>query len=490
MNGGVLTLTGVVVGPNQVAGNGGGLNATASAVTILRRVLFAENQATQLGGGMDVAGVVSAENVTFSSNSASGGGGMSSTASMALNNVTLAQNTASPGPGILVISSQTTVSNSLFSTGGGCAVVGGNMLSFGFNIATDTSCTALTANGDRRGVAVALGALGNNGGETRTHSLLNPATNPAVDGGNPATPLDGASGRCVAVDQRNQARPRDGNGDGNARCDVGAVEIQTTGTFDLKLPNERVSIGNPAPVTFSWTVPEPLVWRDLEWLSLRLLDEKGRIVFWVRWTEADDRFALLDADGNEVASGVNGSNTVLQTAYVSLNLKDVRVDGSGPTGQTVTLFLPLNFADAAADQTFTVQVAARGDDGSEDPFVVAGKIGVGPPAPRGVPDDDSDEDKPGGPERPRRPTEEQREQGQRTNRSGLDDHRTEGNVVALDKDATPPTVTIAARDGLIVLELHGEAKTVTVKVGDYVTATGEKIHEHRYEIESLSIEKP
>ena len=38
-------------------------------------------------------------------------------------------------------------------------------------------------------------------------------------------------------------------------------------------------------------------------------------------------------------------------------------------------------------------------------------------------------------------------------------------------------------------ELHGEAATVTVRVGDYVTATGEKVHEQLYDIDSLSVEK-
>jgi hypothetical protein len=40
-----------------------------------------------------------------------------------------------------------------------------------------------------------------------------------------------------------------------------------------------------------------------------------------------------------------------------------------------------------------------------------------------------------------------------------------------------------------VLRLTGEARTVTVTVGDYVVATGEKVNEQLYDIDSLSVEK-
>jgi hypothetical protein len=68
--------------------------------------------------------------------------------------------------------------------------------------------------------------------------------------------------------------------------------------------------------------------------------------------------------------------------------------------------------------------------------------------------------------------------------AGLDNYRTGGNVV--DTDADPPSVVVGTRDGLVVLNLHGEATTVKVSAGDYVTAEGEKVTEHLYEIESLS----
>jgi hypothetical protein len=48
----------------------------------------------------------------------------------------------------------------------------------------------------------------------------------SIDRANPATPLDGRSGRCTATDQRGLPRPTEGDGDGTARYDPGAFETQ------------------------------------------------------------------------------------------------------------------------------------------------------------------------------------------------------------------------------------------------------------------------
>lgn len=58
-----------------------------------------------------------------------------------------------------------------------------------------------------------LSPLANNGGFSETYAL--PADSPA---------LDAAVGSCSSHDQRRIARPRDGDGDGVARCDLGAFE--------------------------------------------------------------------------------------------------------------------------------------------------------------------------------------------------------------------------------------------------------------------------
>jgi hypothetical protein len=75
--------------------------------------------------------------------------------------------------------------------------------------------------GDTIGEDPLLGALGDHGGFGETH--LPAAGSPAIDTGNPAGCSD-ENGVMLEADQRGAARPVDGDGDADARCDRGAVE--------------------------------------------------------------------------------------------------------------------------------------------------------------------------------------------------------------------------------------------------------------------------
>ena len=70
-------------------------------------------------------------------------------------------------------------------------------------------------------LAQILGPLKNNGGPTQTLALV--AGSPAIDAGNPNGCQDN-SGALLQTDQRGFPRNVDGNSDGTARCDIGAVE--------------------------------------------------------------------------------------------------------------------------------------------------------------------------------------------------------------------------------------------------------------------------
>ncbi|MEM7139927.1 MAG: choice-of-anchor Q domain-containing protein [Actinomycetota bacterium] len=78
------------------------------------------------------------------------------------------------------------------------------------------------------GVDPLLGPLQDNGGPTSTRAPL---------AGSPA--IDAATGTCPATDQRGETRPRDGDGDGAATCDIGAVEVET---LVAACPSETVAI--------------------------------------------------------------------------------------------------------------------------------------------------------------------------------------------------------------------------------------------------------
>jgi hypothetical protein len=94
--------------------------------------------------------------------------------------------------------------------------------SFGSNIASDVSCF-LTHDTDLQNSNPRLNSLSDNGGPTKTHSLL--SNSPAIDAGN--------NSRCTSIDQRGYPRPADGNGDGVPKCDIGSVELSPGGIFRM-----------------------------------------------------------------------------------------------------------------------------------------------------------------------------------------------------------------------------------------------------------------
>jgi hypothetical protein len=143
----------------------------------------------------------------------------------------------------------------------------------GFAVASDCSGTidsngnnlmgSLTCTVTGGGVTVAdpeLGPLQNNGGPTQTHALL--FGSPAIDAGNPNGCRDKPDqfGALLLKDQRGFGRTVDGNVDGTARCDIGAVEFNkgTKITYDVDFDgDDRNDIG---------------VYRDGTWFILRSPD--------------------------------------------------------------------------------------------------------------------------------------------------------------------------------------------------------------------------
>ena len=94
-------------------------------------------------------------------------------------------------------------------------------------------------------------------------------------------------------------------------------------------------------------------------------------------------------------------------------------------------------------------------------------------------------------EQPRKETEEERRQRERTNRGGEDDYRIEGDVTDVACGDSPKTVTLVNRDGLVTVRLYRDAENAcdSIRVGDYLTVEGEKIHELLFEATDVDIEE-
>ena len=71
-----------------------------------------------------------------------------------------------------------------------------------------------------------------------------------------------------------------------------------------------------------------------------------------------------------------------------------------------------------------------------------------------------------------------------------DDVHTEGQVLEIRRGEAGPVLVIAGGDGVIELRLRGAALGMLerLRVGDYVTAEGEKQHEGLYDADEVGIE--
>lgn len=236
-----------------VAGGGGGLNNDSGTVSIVRSS-FHGNQA-DAGGGIYVSGAQATmsvrDSVIFNNVARDSGGGIGNTTStFNVTNVTVSGNSARTGGGIinhfdgtLTVTNSTITNNSATNYGGGIAgLVGGgrtrarntiianntaansgpdfagDLFSLGYNLIKNASGMSIlgTTTGNILGQDPRLSPLSDNGGPTSIHALL--YDSPGIDAGDPSNVL--------AADQRGFSRPRDGDGDGNSRADIGAYEVR------------------------------------------------------------------------------------------------------------------------------------------------------------------------------------------------------------------------------------------------------------------------
>ena len=103
-----------------------------------------------------------------------------------------------------------------------CLIDAGDLAALGANLSSDATCPGFSLPATAPGLA----PLADNGGPTDTRLPL--ANSAALDAAIDCLDTQSAP---VMADQRGGARPQDGNGDGLARCDLGAAELTGTSVF-------------------------------------------------------------------------------------------------------------------------------------------------------------------------------------------------------------------------------------------------------------------
>jgi len=210
---------------NSAGVDGGAIYATDGSTADVQRSLFSGNTATANGGALALVGSGAAftlTNSTLIGNAADRGGALHAAASVTLLNDTLEANSATAGGALWHESGTLRAKNTILH--GSRALDGLSsqldcdgpvIVSDGGNAMGDMSCNGNAELGDQIGVDPLLGALADHGGPTQT--LLPGSGSPAIDAG--------TNTGCPSQDQRSASRPRDGDGNGSAICDVGAVEV-------------------------------------------------------------------------------------------------------------------------------------------------------------------------------------------------------------------------------------------------------------------------
>jgi hypothetical protein len=230
----------------NTAENGGGMFDTGSHTTNIIRSAINGNNAIG-GGGIAGRAVVTIDiaNSTVSTNVASDvGGGITTNGTVRLKSSTVANNTADTdapggggglnafGPGTYELSNTIVAGNTknvaapvtsnCGCSGGSATCPVGVLISNGWNLEDADTCNMTVL--DQTNTDPMLLALANNGGVSETHAFAN--NSPVIDAGD--------NNACAALsiqigdtDQRGTGFPRsvDGDKDGTATCDIGAVEF-------------------------------------------------------------------------------------------------------------------------------------------------------------------------------------------------------------------------------------------------------------------------
>lgn len=217
-NEGILDVQNTNLGSSNKATQAGAGLYNSGEATLLNSAVV-QNQ-SNTGAGIYNAGTLTITNSTLSRNAGpenapatTGAGLYNASGSATLNSVTIH---LTIGASIWVNGGSVVVSNTIISSVSSELACEGTAVSYGYNLASDESCTFLTAPGDVQGVNPELNGITSisDGAAYHVPKLISPV----VDAGSPAK-IGSGNMACLATDQRGLARPQANH------CDIGAVEI-------------------------------------------------------------------------------------------------------------------------------------------------------------------------------------------------------------------------------------------------------------------------
>lgn len=273
-NGGILEPRSVRVDGSSIVNNfcgndGGGMSIRVGTVTVSNSTFY-NNIAKQDAGGMDVevGSFVKLINCTIGSNTAGiDSGGINNEGDVKLTSCTVGSNTAATddGGGIKNNSGKVTLQNTIIANNhaphngpgydGRNGIVGNinNNISQGNNLISNSADSRISfiETGDRKdkkNLAPRLSSYLDDGKPGHGHYPLD-KDSPAIDAGADVLLRD----PLLRADQLGRGRQVDGNGDGTAGVDIGAIELgaidpPVVNDFVSELKGQRVTSYNPDPV--------------------------------------------------------------------------------------------------------------------------------------------------------------------------------------------------------------------------------------------------
>lgn len=202
----------------------------------------------------------------------------------------------------------------------------------GHNLDSDGTCS-FDQPTDQQGIDPLLGPLADNGGSTLTHMPL--AGSPLIDAG--------SNDACPATDQRGFTRPVDGTGDGQAVCDIGAVEAGAGSG-----PTEPVSgsLAGTVAVTFDTAGPCLIVHAaSVDFGTVPFNDGSGGMSPGTIDGTGDSEFSIENCSDGEIellARGTDAQSRTSDAAWSLTSATDTCAPGpdhygladSGPTSIT------------------------------------------------------------------------------------------------------------------------------------------------------------